>query len=112
MLMPSMPVASARSIAACTTRSLFRDGRAGVEAVAVLTALRRTVTVSVIALQCTTEGLIMKAVRHVGYGDPGRAMRLEEAEMPVAGDKQVLVRVKASSINAGDWRAVYARPFF
>ena len=52
----------------------------------------------------------MKAVRHIGYGDPGRATALGEAEKPVATGKQVLVRVVASSINSGDWRAVYASP--
>ena len=52
----------------------------------------------------------MKAVRHIGYGDPDRATTLGEAEKPEPTGKQVLVRVVASSINSGDWRAVYASP--
>ena len=54
----------------------------------------------------------MKAVRHVGYGDPQRATTLGDVEKPVATGKQVLVRVVASSINSGDWRAVYASPWW
>jgi NADPH:quinone reductase-like Zn-dependent oxidoreductase len=54
----------------------------------------------------------VKAVRHVGYGDPANATAFGEAEKPVATGKQVLVRVVASSINAGDWRAVYASPWW
>src|SRR5688572_21931852 len=54
----------------------------------------------------------MKAVRHIGYGDPATAIAVGEAEKPVATGKQALVRVVASSINAGDWRAVYASPWW
>jgi NADPH:quinone reductase-like Zn-dependent oxidoreductase len=54
----------------------------------------------------------MKAVHHVGYGDPAKATTLTDIERPVPTEKQVLVRVLASSINSGDWRAVYAAPGF
>ena len=54
----------------------------------------------------------MKAVLHVGYGDPRRATALRDIEKPVAGEQDVLVRVVASSINSGDWRVVYSSPFF
>src|SRR5687768_6088995 len=54
----------------------------------------------------------MKAVRHTGYGEPASAIALGEAEKPIDSGKQVLVRVVASSINAGDWRAVYASPWW
>jgi NADPH:quinone reductase-like Zn-dependent oxidoreductase len=33
-------------------------------------------------------------------------------DKPAAGEKQVLVRLIASSVNAGDWRGVYASPKF
>lgn len=55
---------------------------------------------------------MMKAVLHVGYGDPGRATTLSDIDKPVPTGKQALVRVVASSINAGDWRAVYASPWW
>lgn len=54
----------------------------------------------------------MKAVLHVGYGDPGTAIRLGEIDKPAPTEKQVLVRVLGSSMNSGDWRAVYAAPGF
>jgi NADPH:quinone reductase-like Zn-dependent oxidoreductase len=54
----------------------------------------------------------MRAVLHVGYGDPAKAIRLGELDKPVPSEKQVLVRVVGSSINSGDWRAVYAAPSF
>jgi len=52
----------------------------------------------------------MRAVLHVGYGAPERATMLGERDKPTATGKQVLVRVVGSSINSGDWRAVYASP--
>jgi NADPH:quinone reductase-like Zn-dependent oxidoreductase len=54
----------------------------------------------------------MKAVLHVGYGDPAKAVVVGDIETPVPGENQVLVRVIGSSINSGDWRAVYSSPFF
>jgi len=51
----------------------------------------------------------MKAiVRHV-YGSPD-VLRLEEVPTPVPGDDEVLVRVRASSINRTDLESVTGRP--
>lgn len=52
----------------------------------------------------------MKAVRHVAYGPPEK-LRIEEVEKPVPQDKQVLIKVHAASINAGDYRVMRADPF-
>src|SRR6185503_482474 len=52
----------------------------------------------------------MKAMLHELYGSPDD-LRLAEVERPTAGDGQVLVRVRAASVNAGDWRRVRAKPF-
>ena len=52
----------------------------------------------------------MKAYFQRGYGEPKHVLEVGEAERPVPGEDQVLVRVRASSINAGDWRGVYADP--
>jgi NADPH:quinone reductase-like Zn-dependent oxidoreductase len=53
----------------------------------------------------------MRAVRQTGYGDPAEVLRVVQVEVPEPGDDQVLVRVRASSVNSGDWRVVYAKPF-
>ena len=52
----------------------------------------------------------MRAVNQLGYGDPHKVLRLDEVERPTPTDGQVLVRVVAASINAIDWRTVYAQP--
>ena len=52
----------------------------------------------------------MKAIVQRGYGDPRKVLRLAEVDQPKLEDDQVLVRVKAASINAGDWRQVRADP--
>ena len=54
----------------------------------------------------------MRAIVQQGYGSPERVVRLEDVEQPVPAEHEVLVRVRSSSINAGDWRRVYASPFF
>ena len=52
----------------------------------------------------------MKALLHERYGSPDD-LRLAEVERPTADDGRVLVRVRASSVNAGDWRRVRAKPW-
>jgi NADPH:quinone reductase-like Zn-dependent oxidoreductase len=54
----------------------------------------------------------MRAVIQTGYGEPGKVLQFGDVDRPVPGEKQVLVRVVATSANAGDWRRVYASPFF
>lgn len=52
----------------------------------------------------------MKAIRQRGYGSPERVLILEDVAEPVPADDQVLVRVRAASINSGDCRQVRADP--
>ena len=52
----------------------------------------------------------MKALLHERYGSPDD-LRLAEVDQPTADDGRVLVRMRASSVNAGDWRRVRATPF-
>ncbi|MEO1210598.1 MAG: NAD(P)-dependent alcohol dehydrogenase [Cyanobacteria bacterium J06638_20] len=52
----------------------------------------------------------MKAITQTQYGSPD-VLRLEEVDMPVPQDGEVLVRVQAASINAGDWHLMRGTPF-
>ena len=45
----------------------------------------------------------MRAVRIHGYGGP-EVMRLDEVPAPKPGDGQVLVKVRAASVNPIDWK--------
>jgi NADPH:quinone reductase-like Zn-dependent oxidoreductase len=53
----------------------------------------------------------MKAIHQDRYGSPD-LLKLAEVDKPALEDDRVLVRVRASSVNAGDWRQVRANPFF
>ncbi|MBN2385631.1 MAG: NAD(P)-dependent alcohol dehydrogenase [Anaerolineales bacterium] len=50
----------------------------------------------------------MKAIVHTEYGPP-EALQLREVEKPTPGEKQVLVKVHAASVNALEWRG-FAMP--
>lgn len=52
----------------------------------------------------------MKAVVHRRFGDPGEVIALEEVRRPVAGEGQVLVRVRAASLHPDVWHVVTGRP--
>ncbi len=52
----------------------------------------------------------MKAVVYSQYGTPAN-LRVREVERPVPKDDEVLVRVRAASINAWDWDLVRGRPY-
>lgn len=52
----------------------------------------------------------MKAIVQDRYGSPD-VLRLSDVEMPTIGDDGVLVRVRATSINAMDWHLVRGRPY-
>ncbi len=52
----------------------------------------------------------MKAIVYTEYGPPD-VLHLEEVKKPALNEEQVLVRVYAASINAGDWHLLTADPF-
>jgi NADPH:quinone reductase-like Zn-dependent oxidoreductase len=52
----------------------------------------------------------MKAIIYHEYGSPD-VLRLEEVEKPVPNDNQVLVRVRAVSINPLDWHYMEGTPY-
>ena len=61
-------------------------------------------------MPCATEEIIMKAIIFKKYGPP-EVLQLTEVEKPIPKDDEVLVEVKAASLNAGDWHALRGTPF-
>ena len=52
----------------------------------------------------------MKAVRYHRYGGPD-VLELQEVAMPAAGDGELLVRVRAASVNPLDWHFMRGAPY-
>ena len=53
----------------------------------------------------------MKAAVYRRYGPP-EVVRIEDVEKPVPRDNEVLIRVRATTVCAADWRVRSANPFF
>src|SRR5271165_5734399 len=53
----------------------------------------------------------MKAVVYTRYGPPG-VLRLAEVGTPVPKDHEVLVKVRAVSVNASDWEVLRGKPLY
>ena len=53
----------------------------------------------------------MKAVVQDGYGPPEEVLRLVEVDPPPIGDEDLLVRMRASSVNTPDWITVTGVPY-
>jgi NADPH:quinone reductase-like Zn-dependent oxidoreductase len=53
----------------------------------------------------------VKAVVYTRYGSPD-VLRLTEVDTPVPGDGEVLVRVRAVSLNLSDWETLTGKPLY
>ncbi len=53
----------------------------------------------------------MKAIVQDRYGAPERVLRLAEIDRPPVGDDDVLIRVRATSVNTPDWIMVTGVPY-
>jgi NADPH:quinone reductase-like Zn-dependent oxidoreductase len=52
----------------------------------------------------------MRAIVYHTYGSPD-VLKLEDVQKPVPQDDEVLIKVYATSVNAGDWHLLRAKPF-
>ena len=53
----------------------------------------------------------MRAVIQDGYGAPERVLRLDEIPVPPVGADDVLIRMRATSVNTPDWATVTGVPY-
>ena len=53
----------------------------------------------------------MKAIVYHSYGSPD-VLKYGEIEKPTVGDNQVLIKVRASSVNPYDWHFMRGTPYF
>jgi len=52
----------------------------------------------------------MKAIVSRSYGRPDQVLRVEDVDLPVAGEDGIVVRTRASSVNPADWHLVRGEP--
>ncbi len=53
----------------------------------------------------------MRAIVQESYGPPERVLRLKDVDRPPVGDDDVLIRVRATSVNTPDWITVTGIPY-
>lgn len=59
----------------------------------------------------TSDPPTMKAIIQHGYGAPERVLRIDQAAIPTPGAGDVLIRVRATSVNTPDWATVTGVPY-
>ena len=60
--------------------------------------------------QAVTQGSTMKAIVYCDYGSPD-LLKLEDVAIPVPAEDQVLVKVRAASVNPLDWHFLQGTPY-
>src|SRR6516225_5812556 len=63
------------------------------------------------SMTMTVNPLIVQAIIQHGYGKPERVLRPGQAKVPTIGAGDVLVRVRATSVNTPDWATVAGVPY-
>ncbi len=58
----------------------------------------------------TVKKKTMEAIVQKGYGAPERVLDLEQVDRPAVGDDDVLIRMRATSVNTPDWITVAGVP--
>jgi len=53
----------------------------------------------------------MRAIVQRCYGSPGEVLALERIAKPVPTDEQVLIKVRATSVNPAEWHRVTGKPY-
>src|SRR3954464_1075079 len=53
----------------------------------------------------------MKAIVQTRYGSPEEVLALQDIDMPVGGNDDVLVRVRAAAVHADIWHVVEGLPY-
>ncbi|MGH3948962.1 MAG: alcohol dehydrogenase catalytic domain-containing protein, partial [Pseudonocardiaceae bacterium] len=56
-------------------------------------------------------GAIVKAMVYERYGPPD-VLEMREVETPVPGDRDVLIRAAAASVNRSDWEGLTGKPLY
>jgi NADPH:quinone reductase-like Zn-dependent oxidoreductase len=52
----------------------------------------------------------MKAIVYQDFGSPD-SLRCEEIDKPIPGDNEVLIKIRAASVNPLDWKLMKGGPF-
>jgi NADPH:quinone reductase-like Zn-dependent oxidoreductase len=60
----------------------------------------------------TRKGTTMQAIVQRRYGPPDQVLELDDVDRPTPGEHDVLVRMRATSVNTPDWVAVTGVPYF
>ena len=53
----------------------------------------------------------MKAVVLTAYGAPSQVLEVKSVPKPTCGANDVILRVRAASVNAGDWHIIRGDPW-
>src|SRR5256714_3956557 len=72
--------------------------------------MTQTKTTTTSPKRMNMEDTHMKAIVYHTYGSPD-VLKLQEVQKPVPQDDEVLVKVHATSVNAGDWHLLRGKPF-